>query len=198
MSVDVGHAATDPAKVGGLPSRSRPNRWRGLGRLRWLAAATALLMPVAGLPVLAERPAAAAPAAAPCVAEAASPAQALGVAKDCARPVVVSSSRSEYTQVTAQPDGRLRFESGVVPQWTRRPDGTWVDVDLDLGRGSDGRVRPAASAAEVAFSGGGTAPLATLTRDGETLTVGWPAALPAPVLAGDTATYPEVLPGVDL
>ncbi|WP_240639148.1 LamG domain-containing protein [Micromonospora ureilytica] len=198
MSVDVGHAAADSAEVGGLPSRGQPNGWPGLARLRWLAAATALLMPVAGLPVLAERPAVAAPAAAPCVAEAASPARALAVAKHCARPVVVGSPRSEYAQVTAQPDGRLRFESAVVPQWTRRADGTWVDVDLDLARGPDGRVRPAASAAEVAFSGGGAAPLATLTREGKTLTVGWPATLPAPVLTGDTATYPEVLPGVDL
>src|SRR5688572_12145574 len=50
----------------------------------------------------------------------------------------------------------------------------------------------------AAFSGGGTGPLARITSGGREVAMGWPAALPAPVLSGDTATYPNVLPDVDL
>jgi hypothetical protein len=40
--------------------------------------------------------------------------------------------------------------------------------------------------------------LLTVVRDGKSLGMTWPTALPVPTLAGDTATYAEVLPGVDL
>jgi hypothetical protein len=59
-------------------------------------------------------------------------------------------------------------------------------------------VAPVASVLPMTFSGGGSAPLARLADGGRELAVSWPAALPAPVLSGDTAVYPEVLPGVDL
>jgi hypothetical protein len=59
-------------------------------------------------------------------------------------------------------------------------------------------VGPAASVAEVAFSAGGTGALVTLTRAGKTFTLSWPGVLPAPAVAGDSATYAEVLPGVDM
>jgi hypothetical protein len=37
-----------------------------------------------------------------------------------------------------------------------------------------------------------------MTSEGKTLSVSFPGTLPAPVLSGATATYPSVLPGVDL
>ncbi|MDG4784596.1 hypothetical protein O7626_01370 [Micromonospora sp. WMMD1102] len=133
-----------------------------------------------------------------CVGEAASEGQAVAAAQVCDGPVVVGSSRSEFGRVVAQPGGGLTFESGVVPLWARRADGTWADVDLRLSRGGDGRLRPAVSVADVVFSSGGSGPLVSLTREGRTFTVGWPASLPAPSVSGDTAVYAEVLPGVDL
>ena len=59
-------------------------------------------------------------------------------------------------------------------------------------------MRPAVSVADVAFSDGGSGPLVTLTRGGRTVTLSWPGTLPVPTVSGDSATYAEVLPGVDL
>lgn len=54
------------------------------------------------------------------------------------------------------------------------------------------------SVADVAFSDGGDAPMVTLTRGGGTVALSWPEALPAPTVSGDSVTYPNVLPDVDL
>ncbi|MEO3819625.1 LamG-like jellyroll fold domain-containing protein [Plantactinospora sp. B24E8] len=110
----------------------------------------------------------------------------------------MDGSRTEFAQVVAQPDGRLQFESAVVPQRTRTASG-WTDVDLGLVRGGDGLWRPAASVAEVAFSGGGAGPLVTLSNGGRTMEMTWSGGvLPAPVVSADSATYPNVLTDVDL
>ncbi|WP_230858852.1 hypothetical protein [Actinoplanes aureus] len=89
------------------------------------------------------RPADAGPA---CVSVADGEARAVTMAAACRRAVVVAGSRTELTQVVAQPDGRMRFESAVVPQRARTRDGGWADVDLRLACGADGRLRPAAAA----------------------------------------------------
>jgi hypothetical protein len=59
-------------------------------------------------------------------------------------------------------------------------------------------VTTVATPMELRLSGGGTGPLVTMTRDGRSVGLTWPGALPAPTLASDTATYAGVLPGVDL
>jgi hypothetical protein len=133
-----------------------------------------------------------------CVDEVASEAEAVAIAVACGSRVEATSARSELVQVFAEPSGQLVLEAAAVPQRTRKVDGSWVNIDLGLSRGSDGLLRPAASTADVRFSGGGDGPLVTLMRGGQTLTVSWPASLPAPVLSGDSATYGEVLPGTDL
>lgn len=136
-------------------------------------------------------------AIAACVAVAANEEQAKEVAAACRQPVVVESSRTEFSEVTALPDGRLQFSSSVVPQRTRQPDG-WADVDLRLMRGDDGLWRPTASIADVAFSDGGSGPLVALTRGGGTVALSWPEALPTPTVSGDSVTYPNVMTDVDL
>lgn len=55
-------------------------------------------------------------------------------------------------------------------------------------------MRPKASYADIAFSGGGAGPLVTLKANGKILTLGWSGGdLPEPEIEGDQAVYPEVL-----
>ncbi|MFI7662892.1 LamG-like jellyroll fold domain-containing protein [Micromonospora parva] len=112
--------------------------------------------------------------------------------------VEVALARTELTQTFADPSGAFVMESAVVPQRARQPDGTWADINLNLTSGSDGLLRPIVSTADVRFSKGGTEQLVSLSRGGRTFTLSWPTKLPAAVLSGDMATYPEVLPEVDL
>jgi hypothetical protein len=142
-------------------------------------------------------PALATPAVAACGDVAATEVAAAEMAATCGGPVVVDNLRNEYSQVIAQPDGRMTFESSVLPERVRRGS-SWVDVNLDLAPGSDNLLRPAASVADVAFSNGGTTPLVTLTRAGRAMTMSWPGVLPAPTIEKNAATYTEVLSGVDL
>ncbi|MEO3816632.1 LamG-like jellyroll fold domain-containing protein [Plantactinospora sp. B24E8] len=113
------------------------------------------------------------------------------------RPVEVTAMSDERQRVVANPDGSFTLTQTVVPTRVRRGDG-WVPVDTTLRFSADGQVAPVATPLEMTFSGGGTAPMARLRRDGTELALSWPTPLPRPVLSGDTATYPEVLPGVDL
>jgi hypothetical protein len=124
---------------------------------------------------------------------------AAALARTCGRRVAVTSSTTEFTQVYANPNGRMTFESAAVPQRARKPDGAWTAIDLDLRRGADGLLRPGVSVADVRFSGGGAGPLVTLVRQGRTLTLTWLGpGLPTPTVSADTATYAAVRPGVDL
>lgn len=125
-------------------------------------------------------------------------ASAAAAARACGGRVEASSRRTELARVFANPDGTSTLEIAALPQRVHRADGAWAEIDLNLRAGPDGQLRPAASVADVAFSAGGTGPLVTLTRDGLRWTLSWPGSLPAPVVAGEQATYRDVLPEVDL
>nr|MDT0661118.1 LamG domain-containing protein [Micromonospora sp. DSM 115978] len=112
--------------------------------------------------------------------------------------VEVVPARTELSQVFALPDGGFQMESAVVPQRTKRADGSWADINLDLVPDGAGGWRPTASTADVRFTGGGTGPMVTLTRPGGTFTLTWPSALPPPTVSDDFARYPNVRTGVDL
>ncbi|MCA2176373.1 DNRLRE domain-containing protein [Nonomuraea glycinis] len=122
---------------------------------------------------------------------------ALALARRTKQPVEVTALRSETRQVFAEPDGTLVLEQHPRPVRVRK-QGRWQDVDTTLTTRPDGSVAPVATAVDLSFSGGGTSPLARMARGAKALELGWQGALPTPVLDGDTATYPEVLPGVDL
>lgn len=170
-------------------------------RSRWLHGPLAMVIAVIAVVAVSQSSAdgsATSAAAVACGEVAKSEVDALTAAAACAHPVVVGGSQSEYAQVIAQPDGRLTFESAVVPQRVRRADGGWAAVDLKLTTGADGLLRPAASVADVAFSAGGDTPLVSLRGGGRSLRMYWQGSLPRPTVTGDAATYANVLPDVDL
>ena len=111
--------------------------------------------------------------------------------------VAVTQAGSPLRRVYANPNGSFTAELFAEPVQVRRGGG-WVPVDTTLERAADGTVRPRAVAASVAFSGGGDEPLARIAGDGQSVELDWPGALPEPRLEGDTATYRDVRPGVDL
>jgi hypothetical protein len=108
------------------------------------------------------------------------------------------ADRTEFSQTFANPSGTLTLHESAVPVMARRPEGSWAPVDTTLRTRPDGRVAPAVGVVDVSFSGGGTGALARIARDGRQLSLVWPGRLPRPRLRGDTATYADVLPGVDL
>ncbi|KJS52504.1 hypothetical protein VM98_30975 [Streptomyces rubellomurinus subsp. indigoferus] len=123
---------------------------------------------------------------------------AIAKAKSTGKPVVVDAMTAEASKTVANPNGTLSTTDNAQPVRTKR-DGKWADLDPTLKAGADGTVTPAVLGTNVSFSGGGTGPMATVvTEDGKKLAVGAPFALPKPVLNGATATYSDVLPGVDL
>ncbi|MFJ3099549.1 hypothetical protein [Streptomyces hydrogenans] len=111
--------------------------------------------------------------------------------------IEILDRREESTEFFANPDGSTTRRSYGFPKWTRY-DGMWRLADATLARQSDGSVGPAAPTFQINFSSGGDQPLATMVKKGKKLALTWPTALPEPVLDGVTATYPSVLPGVDL
>ncbi|MFD3505387.1 LamG-like jellyroll fold domain-containing protein [Streptomyces sp. NPDC058678] len=113
--------------------------------------------------------------------------------------MAVDASTTESSQVFANPDGTFTQEMNAAPVRARKDDGTWAPIDTTLVREGDGSVRAKNTTADLAFSGGGSGDgLVTLEDEGRELQLGWPTTLPEPQLDGDTATYPGVLPDVDL
>lgn len=181
----------------------RPNR-----RTRWRVRGPAVVATVGLVAALLTVPAPAAAAATPSpTAPVVNPtdlqpeseeAAALAKARATGKPVEVTGQRNATTQVYANPSGTLTAEVHARPVRVKRYDGSWVPVDMTLRRTGGGGVVPTATPTPVRFSGGGDEPLVTIYRDGKALSLTWPGRLAAPTLRGDTATYPEVLPGVDL
>jgi hypothetical protein len=143
----------------------------------------------------------AAPVAAPapvwCAASAGDERSAHAMARSCRSRVEIESARSEYSETYVEPSGRRTLVMSVVPRRARHPDGAWGAIDLTLRQAGDELV-PTATAANVRFSGGGRGPLVTVSAEGHSMTLSWPAPLPKPTLSGASATYANVLPDVDL
>ncbi|WP_280666005.1 LamG-like jellyroll fold domain-containing protein [Kitasatospora sp. MAP12-44] len=134
----------------------------------------------------------------PTVAEKAAMVAAAAQAHTSGKPVVVDALTTESQQVVAQPKGGFALTGSPKPVRTKE-SGVWKPVDTTLRKGADGMLSPVATAyGSVRFSGGGRAPLAVTSSGGASYSVSWPTALPTPTVSGGTATYAEVLPGVDL
>ncbi|MFE1471310.1 LamG-like jellyroll fold domain-containing protein [Nocardiopsis dassonvillei] len=122
---------------------------------------------------------------------------ALALAEQTGEPVEIPSLTDEKTQHFANPDGTFTAEVSAIPVRVRSGEG-WVDVDTTLVAGDDGLVRPRAAGMDIAFSGGGDAPMARIGIGSNSVALDWVAELPTPTLDGDQATYADVLPDVDL
>jgi len=112
--------------------------------------------------------------------------------------VEVTAQRTETSQVFANPDGTFTQETNAAPVRARRADGSWAAIDTTLEASGDGSIRAKSTATDMTFSGGGQKNLVTLTQGGKSLSLAWPSVLPKPAVSGSSATYPDVLPGVDL
>src|SRR6266508_5206728 len=113
--------------------------------------------------------------------------------------MTLSETMQSTTQVFQNPDGTMAATIWAAPVQAPDPasETGWSPVSTDLTI-ADGELVTENTDANIAFSSGGSAdPLAQVSSDGQSVGIGWDGSLPAPELSGDTATYPEVLPGVD-
>src|SRR5580700_7538909 len=126
-----------------------------------------------------------------------SPGQALARARATRRAVPVDQMTTSSSLTTANPDGTFTVSESEQPVRAWR-DGAWVALNPDLRRDAGGRLSPAVTTWELTLSDGGDGPLAVMTVRSEQLALSWPGRLPRPEVSGATATYRDVLPGVDL
>jgi RHS repeat-associated protein len=128
--------------------------------------------------------------------------------------VEVEPLRDETSTTWVNPDGSLSTEQHGAPIRYRDDAGVWRDVDLTMVQAADGTVGPkghplglslagASKAAGGAAKGTSETDLAFARQGGGgaagEVTFGWGGGtLGAPVLAGTTATYRNVRPGMDL
>lgn len=113
----------------------------------------------------------------------------------------IAELTTETAEYTALPSGDVRLTESAGAVRVRR-DGRWVPVDLALTRAGNGGIAPIAHPNDLRLSGGasgaGEHEIASMDVGSSRVALGWAGRLPAPVLAGERATYPDVLPGVDL
>ncbi|WP_330345372.1 LamG domain-containing protein [Streptomyces longwoodensis] len=125
--------------------------------------------------------------------------QALARAKDSGKKTEVVGLRTERREIFAEPDGTFTAREYTEPVRTVQ-GGKWVPIDPTLVRRADGGWSPKAATVDLAFSGGQAGrPFVTMQRAGREFALTWPyGELPAPRVEGETATYVDALPGVDL
>jgi hypothetical protein len=111
--------------------------------------------------------------------------------------VEVLALRDERSTTTANPDGTFTTTEYVQPIRTR-VGGQWTDIDTTLVKQANGTYAPKAALTAMSFSGGGDTTFAEMDKDGRSLSLDWPHKLPRPKVDGASATYANVLSGVDL
>ncbi|MGX1248386.1 hypothetical protein RKD48_000897 [Streptomyces ambofaciens] len=136
----------------------------------------------------------------------------------------MTALRTPRSTTWARPDGLMAKQLYSSPV-RAKVDGRWTAIDRDLHRTADG-WEPRATNTRMVFSAGSgqraggrasragahrvslvagkaaaaetQTPLATLYVDGYTIELTWPGTVPAPVIDGSRALYPEIFPGADL
>ncbi|WP_327183054.1 LamG domain-containing protein [Streptomyces sp. NBC_01334] len=125
--------------------------------------------------------------------------QAMAAAKDSGKKTEVVGLRTERREIFAEPDGTFTAREYTEPVRTVQ-GGKWVKVDATLVKRADGSWGPKAATVDLSFSAGQAGrPFVTMQRAGREFALTWPyGKLPAPQVEGETATYVDALPGVDL
>lgn len=113
------------------------------------------------------------------------------------KPVVVSSLTTETSQVTAEPNGQFQLTSARGPVRAETASG-WKPIDTTLHANADGSFSPNVTTLPITFSGGGNTSLVSIGTSALGIDTSWSANLPVPTVSGDTVTYANVRPGVDL
>ncbi|MFK0106413.1 LamG-like jellyroll fold domain-containing protein [Streptomyces sp. NPDC091217] len=126
--------------------------------------------------------------------------QALAKARASGKPVQATAATTDSSTLTANPNGTLTLRQTLAPvrRWLH---GRWQNLDPTLVRHADGTISPKVSSTPLTLSDGGAGePLASMRAGSGSLAVSLPApfTLSTPTLSGATATYHDVLPGVDL
>ncbi|WP_369372024.1 polymorphic toxin type 50 domain-containing protein [Promicromonospora sp. Populi] len=128
-------------------------------------------------------------------------ASALDLAEACGLDVEITTARSPWSTFTATEDGTVTQEVTMVATRTA-VSGAWGPVSNRVTDPipEDGVLSVAAPVYPITVSDGTAGvPLATINRDGHTLTYDSPFDLTEPVIDGDTVTYPAVAgEGADL
>jgi hypothetical protein len=123
--------------------------------------------------------------------------QAVAQAQATGAAVPVPGSTTATSSVTANADGTVTLSQFAAPA-RKKVDGVWKPLDATLHRNPDGSISPAVTTGQLTFGAPGSARLATQGTGPSAFALDLPFTLPAPTLTGDTATYPNVLSGVDL
>ena len=201
--------------MGGDSSRRRglPSRWWRLSAVVLPVVMGASLLEggvadAASRPVV---PVAAVVKAGSQVSQAADVASARVAARLAGHRVEAVSERTETSTTWVNPNGSLTSEVGAGPVRFKRA-GVWTDIDVSLVKAADGSVAPKAHPNNLRLAGGGglrasslkaagagvVRPLVSMGSGSTLVSLGWKGGLPEPVLKDDTATYRNVVPGVDL
>ncbi|MEH0579108.1 MULTISPECIES: LamG-like jellyroll fold domain-containing protein [Streptomyces] len=127
-------------------------------------------------------------------------ARASAKAQATGKAVAVQAATTPTESETANPDGTFTLTQSIAPV-RKYASGAWKPLNATLVRRSDGTVVPSLATADLTLSGGGDGPLAVMKDHGRSLSLTAPASigsLPVPSLDGSSATYSDVLAGVDL
>ena len=124
-------------------------------------------------------------------------AQASTLARRTGKAVPVTALETAKSTVTANPDGSFTLDEHPAPV-RKIVNGVWKPLDATLVRRADGTIAPAVTTQPLVLSGGGNAPLAQMRAGADALTLRIARSLPVPKLSGATATYSNVIRGVDL
>jgi concanavalin A-like lectin/glucanase superfamily protein len=125
------------------------------------------------------------------------PLQASEVARRTGRAVLVTGATTPDSTLTANPNGTFSVTESAGPV-RAKVDGQWRGLNARLVHNGNGTFSPEVSTEPLTLSGGGSVPLATMKYGVYSMALTAPMRLPAPVIAGNAATYRDVLPGVNL